>query len=610
MKKFPALLLFIVVSASAWSQSHQSRGLGVIRETDIRNTAGNSGKRYAVCIGINQYEHSVIQNLNNARNDALALGRIFENEGQFDQVFIMTDDIDPRSDSQNNYPRLRNIEGRLDYLKDFINPEDLVVVSFSGHGISNEEGEGYLIVADSDVNDIYNTSFPISRLVDWVDELKVEKSLFLIDACRETISSQASRSLTRNTLTSQRYTGSKLGAIFYSTKTGWLSYEDQESDYGVFTRFLLEGLKGKADYQYGDSDSIVTFRELSVFVEEAVSNYSMTLGLKQKPFTDVHGELSGDIGISSYSASIDIQTRSNVEEGLEENRDVFGLLSLFSNVKGTVLIDGMDMGEIDAGETVIYEDIYAGSHFVEIQHEYGRFRNEFGIKEDETSEIANVVVLGDQDIKRVHGINFVYIKGRGSMPGFWMSDAEVTMGQYADFIERSEYKTVNDWDQYYEEGYYYYPAHNVSKIDAQEFCKWFSKRFRVSVSLPTLQQWQYAAGGKYGTKYSWGNHWDVKNCQNSSSRQPGVLPVIGTQGPTQIQDFQRDITLDGLTNMAGNMREWCRDEYTNSDGTVIGTIAGGSWKMSRSRNFQSMYTGKKPAHQADVDLGFRLILEP
>jgi Sulfatase-modifying factor enzyme 1/Caspase domain len=609
MNRFPALLFLIVFLNPLVGQSNQSKGLGIINQMEIKSTAGNSGKRYALCIGINQYEHSAIQNLNNARNDALALGKIFENEGQFDQVFIMTDDIDPRNDKQNNYPRLKNIESRLAYLKDFIEPQDMVVVSFSGHGISKDDGEGYLIVADTDINDVYNTSFPIKNLVNWINELNVEKSLFLIDACREQISSNTSRSLSKNTLNSQRYTSSRLGAIFYSTKTGWLSYEDQESDYGVFTRFLLEGLKGKADYQYGDSDSIVTFRELSVFVEEAVGNYSMTLGLKQKPYTDIHGELSGDIAISSYSASINTQTRANVNENLEENQDAFGSLSLFSNASGTVLIDGNEMGEIDTGETKVFEDIYVGNHFVEIKHEYGRYRNEFGIREDKTSEIANIIVLSEQDLKRVHGINFIYVKGSGSISGFWMSDSEVTLGQYAEFIEKSEYKTVNAWNQYYKPNYDYYPVHNVSKIDAEEFCKWFSKKYRISVTLPSLKQWQYAAGGKYETTYSWGNYWNIKNCQNSKSNQAGILPIIGQKGPTQIQDFQRDITLDGITNLAGNMREWCLDETVNSEGTSIGTIAGGSWKMSRSKNFKSLYTGKKPTYQADVDLGFRLILK-
>lgn len=129
------------------------------------------------------------------------------------------------------------------------------------------------------------------------------------------------------------------------------------------------------------------------------------------------------------------------------------------------------------------------------------------------------------------------------------------------------------------------------------------------MTLPTLKQWQYAAGGKYGTTYSWGNYWNTENCQNSNSHQRGILPIIGSQGPMQIQDFQRDITLDGITNLAGNVREWCLDESVNSEGTTIGITAGGSYKLSRSRNFKSMYSSKKPAHQADLDLGFRLILK-
>ncbi len=608
LKLFPVLIIFFL-SSGLICQEYNSRGLSRITEKNINQETGNKGKRYAVCIGINEYEHNEIQDLAKARSDATALGDIFRKEGQFDQVFVMTDSVDPRYDEMRLYPRLRNIKGRLEYLEDFITPDDLVVLSFSGHGISNSDGDGFLIVSDTDYNDVFNTSIPIGDIISWIDRMKVRKSLLLIDACREQVTEVKSRSLSSNKLHTERFDQSQVGAIFYATKTGWYSYEDRESDYGVFTRFLLEGIKGKADYQFGNRDSIVTFKELSSFVEESVGNYSMRLGLKQKPFTDFHGELSGDLAISSYTATVNLQTRGASKSPVPENRNVFGSLAIYSNVDGEIKIDGEENGLIEKGETIIVEDLYEGDHFIEILHEYGLFRNEFTVIEDNETTLSNIIVLTGKEIKNINGINFVYIEGSPEIPGFWISETEISLGHFAEFVEKSGYATINEWDKNFKANYDYYPVHNVSRIDCMEFIKWFSRRFRIKVSLPSVQQWQYVAGGKNRSVYPWGDYWENTYCQNKNSQTKGVLPIIGEAGPIQIQFFQKDITLDGVTNLAGNVREWCIDQRVNSEGGTIGTIAGGSWKQSRARYFKSTYTSSKPVHQASEDLGFRLILQ-
>jgi hypothetical protein len=58
----------------------------------------------------------------------------------------MTDDVDAKHE---NYPKFKNVRNKLNLLKTFISPDDLVLFSFSGHGISNEMGKGYLVMADS-----------------------------------------------------------------------------------------------------------------------------------------------------------------------------------------------------------------------------------------------------------------------------------------------------------------------------------------------------------------------------------------------------------------------------------------------------------------------------
>ncbi|MBK7055663.1 MAG: hypothetical protein IPH52_11540 [Leptospiraceae bacterium] len=91
-----------------------------------------------------------------------------------------------------------------------------------------------------------------------------------------------------------RYAKAKLAATFYSTQSGYFSFEDEESDYGVFTRYLLEGLEGKADT---NKDSVVSFTEIEQHVQ-AVNNWSAKFKKKQKPSTEIHGEKFGDLALT------------------------------------------------------------------------------------------------------------------------------------------------------------------------------------------------------------------------------------------------------------------------------------------------------------------------
>lgn len=51
------------------------------------------GKNWAISIGINQYDN--LQPLNFAKRDAEAMAAWFQEEAQFDQVFLFTEDSPP-----------------------------------------------------------------------------------------------------------------------------------------------------------------------------------------------------------------------------------------------------------------------------------------------------------------------------------------------------------------------------------------------------------------------------------------------------------------------------------------------------------------------------------
>lgn len=609
MKKILTLFFLLCVFLHCIPAQDGSRGIVTLVPGDPKEEEVKPGKRYAICIGVNNYQDSEIKDLQKAQNDAKALGKILEEFGKFDEVFVLTDDIDPQYDRMGVYPKLPNIRERWKSLNASLRPEDMVVISFSGHGITNESGKSYLLTADTSFDSVFSTSLPVEEMVDWLDSIGIKKSIMFLDACRNQITETASRGLTKEGLKAERFEGAEVSAIFYATKTGLKSYEDIASDYGIFTRFLLEGIRGKADYQFGNSDGLVTFRELARFVQENVTNYALNLDRNQRPSVQFNSEVFGDLAVSTYGGKIDTASRKRVS--LEEERDFGsgrGTLEVFSNVDGTVILDGESKGRIKAGEIVVLKNIEAGEHFLEVKHSFGYYQNEAPVYTGETTELANKVVNQERENKVVDGITFVYVSGKGRTRGFWISETEISLGHFGLFAGESGYSPSDDWDAHYKTNYDYFPVTNVSKEDAEAFAEWFSERTGERVGLPTQEQWEFAAGGKLGRSYPWGNIWNDEYCHNGNKNRIGMLPVMGNRGPVQIMNFYNDITLDGVMGMAGNLREWCADE-SEYRGKEMGVIAGGSWTMDRGTYFQAGHSTKKPASYTDEDLGFRLILK-
>jgi uncharacterized caspase-like protein len=61
----------------------------------------------------------------------------------------------------------------------------LILVFFSGHGVTDKDGKGYLVAVDSDQANIFSTGVPVDKIV--TELSKFNKSLLLLDACRDVV---------------------------------------------------------------------------------------------------------------------------------------------------------------------------------------------------------------------------------------------------------------------------------------------------------------------------------------------------------------------------------------------------------------------------------------
>jgi formylglycine-generating enzyme required for sulfatase activity len=195
--------------------------------------------------------------------------------------------------------------------------------------------------------------------------------------------------------------------------------------------------------------------------------------------------------------------------------------------------------------------------------------------------------------------------------GFWMDQHEVTNAEFARFVEATGYQTVaelppdpqefpevppdklvagsivftrpKDQDQVslddhlawwsYVPGANWrhpegpdstiedrqdHPAVHIAYVDAEAYAKWAGKR------LPTEAEWEFAArGGLDRQPYCWGGelmpdgHWQSNIWQ-------GEFPLENTQadgfpGTAPVGSFKPNGF--GLSDMSGNVWEWCSDWY-------------------------------------------------
>ena len=78
-----------------------------------------------------------------------------------------------------------------------------------------------------------------------------------------------------------------------------MSLELPELGHGIFTYYLVEGLKGAADANH---DGIVSLIELYAYVKDQVTKRSRLAGGKQEPMMR-SGELQGDLPLAKVKVA-------------------------------------------------------------------------------------------------------------------------------------------------------------------------------------------------------------------------------------------------------------------------------------------------------------------
>jgi formylglycine-generating enzyme required for sulfatase activity len=168
-----------------------------------------------------------------------------------------------------------------------------------------------------------------------------------------------------------------------------------------------------------------------------------------------------------------------------------------------------------------------------------------------------------------------------------------------------------------------HPVVNVSWNDIMGvdgkggFCAWASDIAGFRLTLPTEAQFEYASrGGQSGLEYPWGNTFDESKLWCSKlTKRPSTAPV------TRSSFIFRNAY--GLSDMSGNVWQWCSDLYgpyssssqndptgPSSTSDNKGCVRGCSWFGSDPDFFRCANRGRDIPDGRDDYSGFRLSAGP
>lgn len=204
-------------------------------------------------------------------------------------------------------------------------------------------------------------------------------------------------------------------------------------------------------------------------------------------------------------------------------------------------------------------------------------------------------------------------------PAAKMSTAEITVGQFRQFVERTGYlnpawasSSCEGADAadagWASPGYAQTESHPVVCVnwdDARRYAQWLSQETGRRFRLPTDMEWEYAAAAGSNTRFWWGNGLTEANavCADCGRQNPSKPWIVATLGRNAW----------GLFGTASNVREWTcsalpsgRCSSRQEGGARV--TRGGSWHDPQ----QSLETGFRASldkNQRNTWTGFRVMEE-
>lgn len=239
----------------------------VARAVDYSKTQ-RAAVKWAVVIGVSEYDKTVTgyDPLPAASKDAQKVYDYLTQESGFDKDHVLL-----LKDKKATAENIRDAFKRFLY-NNANNPDDIVFVYYSGHGDLFDSREAYIIPYGAQRNRLTSQAIPLEEIDSAVKKLDSTKIAMFIDSCH----SGSIMNGINSKGVMQKVTGitnnfldlAKPGQLIMTSSSAEEESLEMPGQGGLFTHYLLEGMRGKADII--NKDNKITVEELFQYVHRNV----------------------------------------------------------------------------------------------------------------------------------------------------------------------------------------------------------------------------------------------------------------------------------------------------------------------------------------------------
>ena len=152
------------------------------------------------------------------------------------------------------------------------------------------------------------------------------------------------------------------------------------------------------------------------------------------------------------------------------------------------------------------------------------------------------------------------------------------------------------------------PVSGVSYYEALAYCAWITDHLQAA-RLPAEDQWEYAARVGAAGRFPWGDH--INSGDSAEANWAGA----GLRLKSPVGIFRPFNTVSGLSDMVGNVEEWCSDAWSAEASEYVNVGLAGK-KVVRGGSCIRFRRLCRPAYRSRVlpdgryhTLGFRVAFE-
>lgn len=252
--------------------------LNIDIEQDIPQRGKTRSKRWGVIFGIETYRN--VPPVRFAKRDAETMRDYFTNVLGIPaaNLYIKTNE----EASLGEFKTIFDPKGWLS--KNARDKDSEIFIYFSGHGVPSPDGkQAYLLPFDGNPNYAQNTAYELEQIYQNLGAIQAKSITMFLDSCfsganrdNEIILADARPVF----LSSAPEPSAPHLAVFSASSGSQISSAWSDMQHGLFSYFLMKGLKGEAD---ANQDKSITQQELHSYVSDHVNSQARRLGREQVP---------------------------------------------------------------------------------------------------------------------------------------------------------------------------------------------------------------------------------------------------------------------------------------------------------------------------------------